>query len=217
VRILLLEDDIDLGEAIYQSLLDLDEAVDWFKTVEQAETALETEHFDLLLLDLTLPDRDGLDFLKQLRIESMIPVIIITARDQIENRIQGLNLGADDYVAKPFDVAELYARIQSVHRRVHGLSKNELVWRDWVLDIDNRQLFIQEDEVELPGKEFAVLKILMERQGKVVSKYLLEESLYNWEDAVSSNSIEVHIHHLRKKLPKGAIKTIRGLGYQLVN
>lgn len=214
---MLLEDDIDLGEAIYQSLLDLDEAVDWFKTVEQAETALKTEHFDLLLLDLTLPDRDGLDFLKQLRIESMIPVIIITARDQIENRIQGLNLGADDYVAKPFDVAELYARIQSVHRRVHGLSKNELVWRDWVLDIDNRQLFIQEDEVELPGKEFAVLKILMERQGKVVSKYLLEESLYNWEDAVSSNSIEVHIHHLRKKLPKGAIKTIRGLGYQLVN
>lgn len=216
MRILLLEDDLALGETITDSLQDMKEAVDWFQRASQARTALETEHFDLMLLDLTLPDEDGLTFLKQVRAFSSVPVIIITARDQVETRIQGLNSGADDYVTKPFDLDELYARMKSVYRRTVGISKNELVWGELVLNVDDRQVLIQDKVIELSAKEFAILKVLMERQGRVVSKQMLEESLYSWDDAISSNSLEVHIHHLRKKLPAETIKTVRGLGYQLV-
>ena len=216
MRLLLVEDDVQLGEILQTHLQQSGYAVDWLKSAEQAKTALELEHFDLMLLDITLPGMDGFQFLKLLREQAIdLPVIVLTARDKVEDRVEGLELGADDYLPKPFDFAELEARIKAVFRRRQGFSSNQLTYVDWVLDLAHHQLTISGKPVELTQKEFELLKVFVEKAGRVLSKRFLEESLYSWSDSVSSNSLEVHIHHLRQKLPKGVIKTVRGLGYQL--
>ncbi len=216
MRLLLVEDDVQLGAVLQTHLQQSGYAVDWLKSAEQAKTALELEHFDLMLLDITLPGMDGFQFLKALREQSIdLPVIVLTARDKVEDRVKGLELGADDYLPKPFDFAELEARIKAVFRRRQGFASNQLTYGDWVLDLAHHQLTIAGKPVELTQKEFELLKVFVEKAGRVLSKRFLEECLYSWSDSVSSNSLEVHIHHLRKKLPKGAIKTVRGLGYQL--
>lgn len=216
MRLLLVEDDEQLGSVLQEALKRSGYAVDWLKSAEQAKTAIELEHFDLLLLDLTLPGQDGFSFLQALRTQGLdFPVIILTARDKVEDRVQGLDMGADDYLPKPFDLAELNARIKAVFRRKQGFASNQLKYANWVLDLASHQLKIGGQPVELSHKEFELLKIFVEKPGRILSKRFLEESLYSWSDSVNSNSVEVHIHHLRKKLPKGVIKTIRGLGYQL--
>ncbi len=216
MRLLLVEDDKHLGEVLQESLGKLGYAVDWLKSAEQAKSAIELEHFDLILLDLTLPGQDGIDFLKQIRGQGNdTPIIILTARDRIKDRVSGLESGADDYLSKPFELAELNARIKAVFRRNQGFSSNQLKYKNWVLGLEDCRFSIAGVDISLCQKEFELLKIFIEKPGRVLSKSFLEESLYSWSNAVASNSVEVYVHHLRKKLPVNAIKTVRGLGYQL--
>jgi len=216
VRLLLTEDDAMIGEAVQRGLRQLGFALDWVRDGAAAEQALALEPYDLLLLDLGLPRKSGLELLRDLRRRgSGIPVVILTARDAMTDRVAGLDAGADDYVVKPFELPELAARIRAVLRRREGRSNPRLEHRGVTLDPASREVTQNGHPVPLSAREFAVLLALMEHPGRVLSRAQLEERLYGWGEEIESNVVEVYIHALRRKLGTAFIRTIRGVGYRL--
>ncbi len=214
MRVLLVEDDALLGEGVYTGLKQDGYAVDWVQDGQMAEIALNIEHFDILILDLGLPKQDGLQLLQKLRAKgNPIPVLILTARDSLDDRIKGLDVGADDYMVKPFDLEELNARMRALLRRSAGRAAPKLVHGKLVLDPAAHEVRCNGAVVDLSPKEFALLQTLLENVGRVISKTKLQEALYSWEHDLASNALEVHVHYLRKKLGSGFIRTIRGVGY----
>ncbi len=214
MRILLVEDDESLGDGVRVGLAQERFTVDWVKDGREALAALESENYGLMILDLGLPRLSGIDLLKLIRNRGMtVPVIILTARDTVADRILGLDCGADDYVVKPFDLDELAARIRALTRRKMGRAEPLLVHDNIVLDPAAHKVTLEGEEVGLSPREFAVLRELMENTGIVLSRDRLEQSLYGWNEEVESNALEVHIHHLRRKLGTKLIRTIRGVGY----
>jgi two-component system response regulator QseB len=216
MRLLLVEDDSMIGEAIRAGLKRDGFAVDWVRDTSAAGRALATEPFELLLLDLGLPGGDGLTLLKALRVRgSALPVLIITARDAVADRVAGLDAGADDYLVKPFDLDELAARIRALLRRKAGRAEPHLEHLGVVLDPATHRVTRGGVEVALSPREFALLELLLERPGAILSRGQLEERLYGWGEEVESNAVEVHIHGLRRKLGAQFILTVRGVGYRL--
>jgi len=218
MRLLLVEDDIMIGESIRAGLQQAHYAVDWIRDGAAAEPAVALHTYALVLLDLGLPRKSGLDVLRALRRRRIdIPVLVITARDAIEKRIEGLDAGADDYVIKPFDLDELLARVRALLRRAAGRSVGTLVAGELTLDPVSMCVSHRGSDVLLSPREFALLRALLERPGAVLSRAQLEERLYGWGDEVESNAIEVHIHNLRKKLGGDILRNVRGAGYFVVD
>jgi len=218
MRILLVEDDAMIGTAVRQGLMIEGYAVDWAQDAADAELALETEDYELVLLDLGLPDRSGLEVLADLRKKgNAVAVLILTARDAVADRITGLDTGADDYLVKPFDLDELSARIRAVQRRQQGRAEPLLCHGALCLNPASHACTLNGFEIPLSAKEFSLLQALIDRPGAVLSRAQLEEKLYSWGSEIESNAIEVHIHNLRKKLGADAIRTLRGVGYLLGN
>jgi two-component system, OmpR family, response regulator len=218
MRILVAEDDAVLADGVMTSLRQHGFAVDWVNNGVEANSALEAEHFDLLILDLGLPGKPGLDVLKRLRgRDSHVPVLILTARDAVEDRVRGLDAGADDYLAKPFDLAELEARVRALTRR--GMAGSPTLVRHGALSYDQvgRVARLSEQVLELSAREVSLLEIFLQRAGRLVSKDQLVSHLCEWGEEVSPNAIEVYVHRLRKKLEPGGVRivTVRGLGYSL--
>ncbi len=216
MRLLLIEDDPLLGDGLRAGLTQAGYRVDWIDDGATALRAVRRDHFDLMVLDLGLPHVDGLEILREVRSHGdSTPILILTARDALESRIAGLDGGADDYLTKPFDLDELSARLRAIHRRRIGESNPLLQYRDIVIDPAARRVTQREKPVELTRHQFSILELLMSNIGRVITKTQLEETLYGWDDGAESNTIEVHIHHLRKKLGKTTIQTVRGVGYQI--
>lgn len=216
MRILLVEDDMQLARGLHQSLRAEGFTANHVNNAKAAWLTIQTNECDMLILDLGLPDMDGLSLLKQIRQHQYrLPVLILTARDSIEDKIKGLDQGADDYLSKPFDVNELIARLRVIERRLGTATSSIIQIRQVSLDSASHQIKIDDAVLDVPRKEFMVLKILMEQAGRIQSREQLESKLYEWGEEVASNAIEVHIHHLRKKLPNDFIKTIRGVGYSV--
>lgn len=216
MRILLIEDDESLGGAVRDQIVADGHAVDWTRRLDDAEESARVAAYDLVLLDLMLPDGRGLDFLKRRRgAGDVTPVIILTARDQISDRIAGLNAGADDYLVKPFDLSELSARVAAVSRRYSGNPNPLVKLGDLEIDIAARNVFCSGRPVNLTAREWALLEALIHHPGVILSKRQLEDRLYAFDAEVESNTIEVHVSRLRKKLGQQAIETIRGVGYRL--
>jgi two-component system response regulator QseB len=216
MRLLLVEDDNMIGEAVRAGLRQEGFTVDWVREAEAGDAALRTEPYALLLLDLGLPRKSGLDWLRELRRRGdSTPVLVITARDAVADRIAGLDGGADDYMVKPFDLDELAARVRAVLRRHGGRAEPLLQHGELTLDPATRQATLNGQPVTLSAREYAVLAALLERPGAILSRAQLEQRLYGWGEEVESNAVEVHIHHLRKKLGADAIRNVRGLGYTL--
>lgn len=216
MRLLLVEDDRALGQGIRVALGAEGYTLDWLQDGLAALHALRTESFDLLLLDLGLPRLDGLDVLQQLRAEQHdVPVLILTARDGTAERIAGLDAGADDYLVKPFDVEELKARVRALLRRSQGRAQPMLEHAGISLDPATQQVRYQEADIIVTPMEYQLLHQLMVRPGKVVTRERLSRALYGWQDRVESNTLEVLIHNLRKKLSTELIRTVRGVGYVL--
>ena len=214
MRLLLVEDDAILGDGLKAGLTLEGYAVDWLIDGAQADEALKLNHYDLIVLDLNLPRMDGMSVLKNLRRrKDSTPVLVLTARDGVSERVAGLDSGADDFVAKPFDLAEICARLRALARRHDGHSLPLLEHKGVTIDPAAHQVYYQDKPVELSQKEYEVLFYLMSHLGQVTSRARLEESLYAWGSEVESNAVEVHIHHLRKKLDSNLIRTIRGVGY----
>ena len=215
MRILLIEDEALLGGAVAAHLHKL-HAVDWMQSLDAASEAMRTVDYDLVLLDLNLPDGHGLDFLVSVRKSGRdVPVIIITARDQVRDRIQGLNAGADDYVLKPFDLDELSARINSVQRRAIAMANPQQTIGDLVIDQTARRVSRAGVEISLTAREWAVLECFTQRLGAAVSKAKLEDVLCAFGAEIESNAVEVYVSRLRKKLGAESIRTLRGLGYRM--
>ncbi len=216
MRILLIEDDAMIGRAVREGLTQAGFAVDWVKNGRDAELSLANRVHDLAVLDLGLPHKDGFDVLAGLRAAgNAIPVLIASARDAVRDRIAGLEAGADDYVLKPFDLDELIARVRALLRRHSGSGSPLLSLGSLVLDPVRKTVSRAGTPVELSAKEFAVLEALMQRPGAVLSRERLEEAVYGWGEEIGSNAIEVHLHHLRRKLGAAAIKNVRGVGYRV--
>ncbi|WP_131111512.1 response regulator [Sulfuricystis thermophila] len=216
MRILLAEDDPHLGDGLMVGLRQEGYAVDWVKDGAAADLALKTEAYDLLVLDLGLPRQTGLAVLAALRARGQsLPVLILTARDATSDKVQGLDAGADDYLVKPVDLDELAARVRALLRRAAGRSQPQLCLGELTLDPAARQVTLAGKPVELSAREFALLQVLLENAGRVMTRAQLEASLYGWRDEPDSNALEVHIHHLRKKLGAERIKTLRGIGYTM--
>ncbi|MDM0043524.1 response regulator transcription factor [Variovorax dokdonensis] len=214
MRLLLVEDDPMIGEAVLDLLRAEHYAVDWVRDGEMADTALRSHQYDLVVLDLGLPRRDGLDVLRALRQRrERVPVLVATARDAVSDRVAGLDAGADDYVLKPFDTDELLARVRALLRRGAGNPEPVFSHMGVTLNPATREATSNGQAVALSAKEWAVLEPLIARPGMVLSRAQLEEKLYSWKDDINSNAIEVYIHGLRKKLGSGFIQTVRGLGY----
>ncbi|MEW6252596.1 MAG: response regulator transcription factor [Planctomycetota bacterium] len=214
MRILLVEDDRLLGDGLAAGLNQAGYAVEWLRDGEAAVAALSAESFAAVVLDLGLPRRDGLSVLQWLRgRHDATPVLILTARDQLEDKVRGLDLGADDYVLKPFDLDEIAARLRALVRRAHGRPEPVLTLGEIELNPAARTVSRAGVLVELTPREFGLLHLLLQKPGRVVTRRTLEEQLYTWNDAVDSNALEVHIHHLRKKLGGDLIRTVRGVGY----
>jgi len=214
MRVLVVEDDALLGDAIQAGLKQSGYAVDWMKDGVSAEQALSTEPYAAVVLDLGLPRLSGLDVLRHLRSRNAkTPVLILTARDTVDDRIKGLDAGADDYLVKPFDMGELTARLRALVRRASGNVAPLLQIAGVKLEPAAHRVLYRDQPVELSAREFALLYALMLSAGKVLSRAQLEEQLYAWGDEIESNAVEVHIHHLRRKLFPGLIETIRGVGY----
>ena len=216
MRILLVEDDAMLGEGLQAALQLEGYTVDWLQDGEAAWAALATDTFDLLILDLGLPRLPGLEVLARLRArDTDLPVLILTARDTPRERVQSLDAGADDYLIKPFDIDELGARLRALTRR-RGGRRNPLI-RHGAIELDpaTHEVRLEGRPLALPRREFSLLNLLLENAGQVVTKPRLQEALYGWEEDVGSNTLEVHIHHLRRKLGKQAIRTVRGVGYMI--
>lgn len=217
MRILLVEDDRVIAVAVREQAEGEGHSVDHAARLDTAEDALATAHFDLILLDLMLPDGRGLPFLRRLRAKgNTTPVIIMTALDQISDRIDGLNAGADDYLVKPFDLSELSARIGAVSRRYAGNPNPRVALGDLSIDIAARSLTRAGKSVPLTAREWVLLEAFLQKPGQLLSKAVLEERLYSFDAEVESNTIEVHISRLRRKLGADVIATERGLGYRLV-
>ena len=216
MRILLVEDDPILGDGMVTAIRNQGYTVDWLKDGKQALQALETESLDLVILDLGLPGLDGLEVIRLSRQKRIAtPILILTARDAVDDRVAGLDLGADDYLTKPFDIDELFARVRSIIRRSHGRSQPLLEHCGLSINPATREVTFNERAIELSAKEYKVLLYLLENTGKIISRAQLEDQLYGWDQAIDSNALEVHIHNLRKKIDSSIIKTIRGAGYQL--
>ena len=216
MRLLLVEDDEMIGAAAREGLRQEGHAVDWVRDGAQAEAAAANGVYDLVLLDLGLPRRDGLAVLRTLRAKgSDVPVLIITARDAVSDRVAGLDAGADDYLVKPFDLDELAARVRAVLRRRAGRASAVLRVGELELDMAAHQVRWKGREVALSAREYALLEALADRPGAFLSRAQLEERLYGWDAEVASNAVEVHIHALRRKLDPALIRNVRGLGYSL--
>jgi two-component system response regulator QseB len=216
MHIILVEDDLQLGAAIQHALEKLSYAVTWLRDGREALAALRDQTADLVLLDLGLPNKDGLEVLAEARRAHVnTPVIVMTARDALEARVRGLDAGADDYLVKPFHVEELSARIRSLTRRAQGLAANRIDVGVLSLDIGTSEAEFRGRRIELTRREFSLLRILMERAGRIVRRETLENSLYGLDNSVGSSALEVQIHALRRKLSFDAIRTIRGVGYMI--
>jgi DNA-binding response OmpR family regulator len=214
MRVLVVEDDRMIAKGLHTALKQDGYAVDGVSDGASAAAALRASRFDLVLLDLGLPERDGLEVLRELRSRGdATPVIILTARDDVQNRIQGLDAGADDYIIKPFDLDEVAARMRSVLRRAAGRGEPHIRHRGITLDPVSHAVERDGVPVVLSAHEFAVLEALMQRPGTVLSRAQLEDRLYGWSDGIESNAIEVYVHGLRRKLGTDAIRTLRGVGY----
>jgi DNA-binding response OmpR family regulator len=214
MRVLLVEDDEMIAQGLQTALRQAAFAVDWMRDGRSAGTALQTSSFDLVLLDLGLPHRDGIDVLRDLRKRgNATPVIILTARDEIQHRIAGLDAGADDYIVKPFDLDEVTARMRSVLRRAAGRGDPDIQHGDLRLDPVTRRVEREGVPVPLSGHEYAVLEALLQRPGAVLSRTQLEDRLYGWDEPIGSNAVEVYVHGLRRKLGSDVIRTLRGVGY----
>ena len=214
MRILLVEDDRLLGDGLQAGLTQAGYAVDWLRDGEAAVVALSTESFAAVVLDLGLPKRDGLSVLQWLRgRHDATPVLILTARDQLEDRVRGLDLGADDYVLKPFDLDEIAARLRALVRRAHGRPEPVLTLGEIELNPAARTVTRAGLAIDLTAREFDLLHLLLQNADRVLTRRSLEEQLYTWNDALDSNALEVHIHHLRRKLGNELIRTVRGVGY----
>lgn len=216
MRLLLVEDDEQLGQGIRKALMRDGDHVDWLTDGAQALSAIRSDSFELIILDLQLPGKDGIAVLRTMRKESInTPVLIMTARDTVDERVLGLDSGADDYVVKPVELKELRSRVRALSRRSHGLAVPEIVLGDLRLNSASQQVWYRGEEIELNRREFAVLSEFVNKPRQVLARGQLEEVLYGWGEGVESNALEVHIHHLRKKLGKNLIKTVRGVGYRL--
>ncbi len=216
MRILLVEDDTMIGEEVRSALKDASYAADWVCDGASALVALAQQDYEAVLLDLGLPGADGLPLLRQLRSHSSIPVLIITARDGVQERIAGLDTGADDYLLKPFAMGELLARLRAVMRRKSGAATDVLTTGQLALDVAAKTAcWQQQPPVALSAREFALLQALMRRPGAILSRTELEERIYGWGEEVESNAVEFLIHSLRKKLDRDAIKNVRGMGWMV--
>jgi two-component system OmpR family response regulator len=216
MRVLLVEDEPHLGSAVQEHVRAAGHAVDWFERLEAADAALRTVSYDALLLDLHLPDGRGLDFLRTLRRRrNDLPVVILTARDQVSDRIEGLKAGADDYIVKPFDLDEVNARLDAVTRRYFGKTIQVLQLGPVELELEPKVARLNGQSVELTAREWAVLEVLARRPHSTVSKEQIEDVLYAFDEDIESNAIEVYISRIRRKLGRDFIRTIRGLGYRL--
>ena len=216
MRVLLVEDDQMLGTAVQQALHDASYAVDWVVDGALASAALETHDYELVLLDLGLPQRDGIEVLRRLRGRGdATPVLIITARDSVDQRIEGLDIGADDYLGKPFAVGELLARMRALARRSAGASSSTLSNGVVTLELASKMAVVGAAQVSLSHREFALLQALMLRPGAVLSRAQLEQSIYGWGEEVESNAVDVIIHGLRRKLGAESIRNVRGLGWRV--
>ncbi len=216
MRVLLIEDDAILGEAVRDYVASTGHAVDWMPNLENGREATDTVAYDLVLLDLRLPDGSGLTLLNELRAAGKsTPVIILTAHDQISDRIEGLNSGADDYLVKPFNLGELGARMLAVSRRYAGSARMALEIGPVAIQLADRRVLVEGRQVDLSGREWAVLARLASRPGALVSKAEIEEALYAFGAEIESNTVEVYVSRVRKKLGRGCIETVRGIGYRL--
>ncbi|MGE5562477.1 MAG: response regulator [Bacillota bacterium] len=216
MRVLVVEDDEILRGAVETGLAMNGFTVDAVETVEDARSASRAWDYDAVVLDIALPDGSGLDLLQSWREQGEVtPVLMLTARNATRDRIQGLDLGADDYLGKPFDLDELAARVRAIARRAQGRAVSVLQWGDLRLDPAARTVTLAGEPVALPRREFAVLQALMEKPEHVRSRAQLEDRLYGWQEEVGSNAIEVHVHNLRNKLGRQAIETVRGEGYRM--
>jgi two-component system, OmpR family, response regulator QseB len=214
MRVLLVEDDQMIADGLQTALRQDGYAVDTVSDGRSAAEALRTSSFDLVLLDLGLPERDGLEVLRELRKRGdSTPVIIVTARDDIQNRVEGLDAGADDYIVKPFDLDEISARMRSVLRRAAGRGDPSIKHRGIALNPVTHEVERDGVPVPLSAHEFSVLEALLQRPGAVLSRAQLEDRLYGWRDPIESNAVEVYIHGLRRKLGSDTIRTLRGVGY----
>jgi len=218
MRVLLVEDALGLGEAVREQIADDGHAVDWVQCLDHARNSVRTTPYDLILLDLMLPDGRGLDFLHQQRSAGNVtPVIILTAQDQISDRIAGLNAGADDYLVKPFDLFELSARVAAVARRYSGNPNPQIRLGDLQVDMSARTVSRAGTTVDLTAREWALFEAFVQRPSALLSKSQLEERLYAFGAEIESNTIEVYISRLRKKLGRDLIETVRGMGYRLMS
>lgn len=218
MRILLVEDDPLLGEGVHLGLKQEGYVVDWLKDGEAADFALKHESFDMAIIDIGLPKKNGFDVLANMRQRGdSTSVLILTAREAVKDRVKGLDIGADDYLTKPFDLHELCARLRALKRRANQStsSQNLLKFGDITLNPDSQEAFFKEEPITISRREYALLEKLLENPNKVLSRDYLTQILYGWEDEIDSNAIEVHVHNLRKKTDPGYIKTIRGVGYML--
>ncbi len=216
MRILLIEDDTLIGDGLKVGLTKLGFSVDWFISGEAGCQALSAAPWDAVVLDLSLPERDGLEILRQWRAAGAdIPVLILTARDALDQRVQGLQLGADDYLCKPFALTEVAARLQALIRRRHGQLQPELRHGNVVMQPASHSVLLNGEPLELKSRALALLALFLRHPAQVLTRSQLEEKLYSWDDDVSSNAVEVHIHHLRKKLGSQFIRTVHGIGYTL--
>jgi len=216
MRVLLVEDDALLGDGLRAGLGQAGFAVDWVRTGSDAVHALDAEAVAAVVLDLGLPDLTGFEVLRRLRARgNKVPVLILTARDAVGDRVKGLDGGADDYVVKPVDLAELAARLRALIRRAGGEAAPALRRGELELDAAAHRVVFRGQPVELSAREFALLHELMRSGGRVLSREQLEERLYSWGHEIESNAVEVHVHHLRRKLAPGVIRTIRGVGYMI--
>ncbi|HEV7394291.1 MAG TPA: response regulator [Burkholderiales bacterium] len=218
MRVLLVEDDAILADGLAHSLRSLGHAIDCMATGADADRALSAEQYDFVILDIELPLLNGFEVLRRLRKrKATVPVLVLTARDSVHDRILGLDIGADDYLTKPFEMGELEARMRALVRRAQGIAENEIALGRLVLDLKGRQALVDGAGLDLSAREWAVLELLAARAGRVVSKDALMKSLYEWDDDASPNAIEIYVHRLRKKLMDSGIviRTIRGLGYLL--
>jgi two-component system OmpR family response regulator/two-component system response regulator QseB len=214
MRLLLIEDDPMIGDSIAEGLRAEHYALDWVRDGQAALLALVGDVYDLLLLDLGLPGRDGLEVLRQYRDRGgAAPVLILTARDSTSDRVQGLDAGADDYLVKPFDLEELFARVRALLRRGAGRTQPDIVHRGLTLRVATHEAFLDGRPVALSAREFSLLKALLDPPGRVMSKALLEQKLYGWSEEVESNTVDVYVHRLRKKLGADFIRNVRGVGY----
>ncbi|MBU7571959.1 MAG: response regulator transcription factor [Hydrogenophaga sp.] len=217
MKVLLAEDDLMLGRSMERGLRLAGFSLDWTQDGLQTQAALREQPYAVLLLDIGLPGLDGLQLLQWLRSEDRpVPVLVVSARDAVSDRVAGLNLGADDYLTKPFDLDELVARVHALARRGSGRAQPELQFGRLTMRPLRREALLDNQPVALAAREYDLLLALMENPGTVLSREQLESRLYGWQEEVASNAVEVHVHHLRRKLGAAWIKNVRGVGYKLV-